>query len=97
MEKTKIIILTTTLAILVVALIAGAVYAQNLNQQGVPYNTSGNRQVPQSGSSTGTNDANGYGNFNCPRNGGPNTFGASQNGYSYGMGMPGGMMGGYYR
>jgi hypothetical protein len=29
-----------------VALIAGAAYAQNLNQQGYAYNTSSNRQVP---------------------------------------------------
>jgi hypothetical protein len=95
MEKTKIFILTTTLAILVVVAIAGAAYAQTLNQQGYTNNPRGNSQVPQSGSSIGANGAYGYGGYNCPGIGGAYTYGAPQNGYSYGMGMRGGMMGGY--
>ena len=97
MEKTKIFILTTTLAILVVVAVIGAAYAQTLNQQGYAYNPSGNSQVPQSGISAGANGAYGYGSNSYPGMGGAYTYGAPQNGYSYGMGMRGGMMGGYHR
>ncbi len=86
MEKTKSIILTTTLAILVVVAVVGAVYAQNLNQQGYAYNPSGNNQVPQSGISAGANGAYGYGRNSYPGMGGAYTYCPPQNGYSYGNG-----------
>ncbi len=90
MEKTKIIILTTALALLTAAAIAGIAYAQTLNAPTYPTQTGTYGQTSASGHS-----GYGAGSFSCP---GLNSYGYSgagaQNGY---VSQPrtgmGGMMG----
>jgi hypothetical protein len=97
MDKTKTMVLAATFAVLAVIAVVGAVYAQSVSNQTSAPAQSGYSQVPQTQSSAGTNGAYGYGSYTCPRNGGTYAYSAPQSGYSYGMGMRGGIMGGYYR
>ena len=82
MNQTKILMLAATVAVLAIVAV-GAVYAQTVSSTPTP---------AQSGYST-LHPAGAYGDFGyggvCPRM-------YRANGYGYGMGMRGGMMGGYY-
>lgn len=103
MEKTKIVALTAILAALVAAVIVSAVYAQPLVGQGYPSNTGTYSQLPQTGGTAG-GFYGAYGNSGVGCSGQGNyaygTNSAPQSGYAgypvqSGMGMRGGMMGGY--
>jgi hypothetical protein len=94
MEKTKIFALTAAIAVFVALVtMVGASYVQTVNGQNVVSNV-GSYRVPQS---AGTYGACGFGGSTCPRLGGTYAYGGPQSGYSYGMGIRDGMMGGYYR
>jgi hypothetical protein len=97
MEKTKILIVTTAIAAIIVVTLAGAAYAQTLNQQNYAAYPSGYSQLQQTQGLAGPTRAYEYGGYSCPRNGGANTYGSPQSEYSHGMGMLGGMTGRYYR
>ena len=97
MDKTKIMLLAATLAVLAVTSIVGAVYAQSVSNQTVVHAQSSYSQNPQNPSFPGTYNGYGFGDFTCPRVSRSNTYGTTQSSYSYEMGMRGGMMGGYYR
>ncbi len=90
-------LLATTFAVLAIAAIVGAVYAQSVSNQTVVPAQSGYNIVPQNPSFAGTYNGYGLGGNTCQGVSGSNMYGSPQSGYSYGMGMQGGMMGGYYR
>jgi len=103
MEKTKIVALTAIIAALVAAVVVSAAYAQPLVGQGYPSNTGTYSQLPQTGGTTGSYGVYGSSSDRCSgqSNYAYGTYNAPQSGYaSYpvqsGMGMRGGMMGGYY-
>jgi hypothetical protein len=96
MEKTKLIVLTAVLAVLALAAIVGAAYAQSLNAQSAPSNINLYSQVPTTGPVGTYNGVYGSSGMPCLGQNGY-SYGPPRNGYSYGMGMRGGMIGGYYR
>ncbi len=104
MEKTKIIALTAIVAALVAAVIVGVAYAQPTLGQGYASTQAPYGQAPPANGPTGTYYGTyGYSGAQCPWQGEyiNGAYGAPQNGYAgypvqSGMGMRGGMMGGYY-
>jgi hypothetical protein len=93
MAKTKILIITTIIAAIVVVALVGATYAQTLNTPTYNPNLNGYSESQQTQGSTATNGAYVY---DCPGINGAYSYGSAQGTNTYRMGMRGGMMGGYY-